>query len=233
MSIPERKGIYQVPENPELSDLLRIHKRNIMLQLRTSTIARVISFNPGTQTVELTVENPPVALDPLRPNAAPLPQPPIVLKNIPVAFPVSGPSAAPSYFTVPIKPGDTGELIIQDRDPNNWLKSGLVADPVNRATHNLAYGVFHPGVRPQAERITNYDIVATVVEGPEIKVGRMATLAAARQTDKTSADTSMQIWIGQSTTLLTALAGLLGQPAPVLPTDFGFISQGSQKVKVE
>ena len=81
-----------------------------------------------------------------------------------------------------------------------------------------------------------------------IKIGGVAAeLGAARNTDKTKADASMNAWIGQVSAALNVVAGLFGGPTgtPLLaagpgavptvvpPSDFGFISTSSNKVKIE
>lgn len=58
-------------------------------------------------------------------------------------------------------------------------------------------------------------------------------LGVARLTDKTSADTTMAVWMGQIQTIATAAAAFLGLPAPVFPSDFGFVSLASTKVVAE
>lgn len=237
-------GVYDIPPNPELEDLFRQQLRKAQLTIRTSTLARVVAsdlqptgFDPATQLVSLMVQVPIIVKNPANPQVA-IPAPPVMLKNIPVSFPCSGTPAAPSYVSIPINVGDTGELVIQDRDPSIWLMSGAPVDPVNRMTHNLAFGVFHPGLKPQAERITNYDPAATVVEGStQIKIGALAqpTQGAARFNDAVRANEQMIAWMAVSNTLLTALAGLLGVTPPMLPTfpDIANINASSAKTFIE
>lgn len=58
-------------------------------------------------------------------------------------------------------------------------------------------------------------------------------LGVARQTDKTSADTAMAVWIGQVQAVCTAAAALLGMSPPTPPTDFGYVSTSSAKVQAQ
>ena len=177
MSNPNQTGTFDLRQDPELEDLFKIDSHAQKLSLRTATIGKVIAsdvqplgFDAATQLCTLQVQIPRIIKDTDNPGKVII-QPPITLKNIPVYFP----KTANGWLTFPVNIGDTGEIIIQDRNPNNWYQSGQIVDSVYRGTHNLAFGVFHPGLSDTANRIENFDITATVLEASNfLKLGKDA-----------------------------------------------------------
>ncbi len=172
----QRAGPYEMPEDPKISDLFRSQIRNLRLALRTHTVCTVTAYNPTTQRVTVTVDILQViknnAITPSAANPAPTAvQDPVTLTNIPVAWP----RTSSGYFTLPITPGDKGELHVQDRSLEAWLSLGTATDPVAAWTHNLADSVFHPAIFNAGDPITPpTDQTAAVIEGPLVKVGRNA-----------------------------------------------------------
>lgn len=178
MSDPRRTGVFDLGQNPELEDLFKQQRRVTQLTIRTSTIAKVVAtdaqlqgFDPATQLCSLECQQPTILKNRENP-AKVIIKDPTIIKNIPVYFP----KGADGFLTFPINIGDTGELIIQDRDPAQWYLQGNPTDPVNRMLHNKAYGVFHPGLSSIDNRIQGFDIAATVLEGSNfVKLGAGAT----------------------------------------------------------
>lgn len=167
-------GVFDLGETPEDSELLNILKRQTMVAVRTNTIGKVLSFDPASSTATIEVQIPRIERDPNDPTRN-ITKPPFIIKNMPVVFPRS----QQGFLTFPISPGDTGEILVQDRDPSKWLQSGAVVDPVSRFTHNLSFGVFHPSIQPDTTIQSNgpIDMTNTVLDGQiGILLGQNATL---------------------------------------------------------
>lgn len=166
-----------MPLRPELEDLFRIRFREMSLELRTNTVGRVVSYDPATQTVNVTTEILQVRKDletkPTQANPSPeRVADPILLEGLPVAWPRSG----SSYLTFPILPGTTGEIRVHDRSLQRWLELGQATDPISAWVHNLEAGVFSPTLSPSTDPITpETDQTATVLHGELIKLHREAT----------------------------------------------------------
>lgn len=159
-----------------------------------------------------------------------------ILTNILLSIPGQG-SSGGGYLSFPVNVGDKGHVTVFDRSVDRWIERGEGGDPQFRHTHNRIDGVFTPGLRDKSRAIgPTYDSTAAVLEHDSIKLGALAVLAAARQTDNVSAGVSivtlplmnMATWIGIVTTTLAAL-GVAISP----PVDFGKISSGSGKVSIE
>lgn len=163
----------------ELLDVLRARERNLALSLRTACPALVVSYTAATQTVTVlvgfrTVEDRGVPI--------PVPDPPLQITNVPVAFPRS--MAGEAYDTWPILQNDTGLLVCCDRSIGEWRRLGVPADPVANHTHSLGDAIFFPGpCRPDAAVITPPpSLTARVIEAPLINLGQGAADALLRGT---------------------------------------------------
>ncbi len=171
-----RTGLFEMPNQPELPDLFLVALREAALQLRTHSVARVVAYDPATQTASLSGELLQVVKDllttptPANPNPTNI-QEPVLLQGIKVAWPTT----AAGYLTFPLVPGDTGELHVQDRSIDQWRATGIPSDPVSAFIHMLGDSVFHPNIRPDANPIVPpTSLVATVLEGPLVHLGRLA-----------------------------------------------------------
>jgi len=256
MSRANRTGVYELPETPELADLFKAWGRRLRLSLRTNTVATVLAYNATTQKAKVTVDILQIlkVLNPLTPGADPnqsnqeVEAQPGILNDIPVAWP----RTTVGYLTFPLIPQDTGELIIQDRGLQQWLKRQevLPVDPVQAATHALQDAVFHPGLHDNIDAIVPPTVqTATVLHGDTfIRLGRAAALGVARLTDQTSANATMAAWITMVTAAVTTMAAPFnvappGTPVvslgpgsvvpPIAPTDFGVITTASTKTSSE
>lgn len=204
-----RTGIFELGQNPELPDLFRVALRELSLLLRAHSVARVISYNPATQTANLSVDILQVIKDNFTPATDLDPNPvkvqtPVLLNNIIVKFP----RTAAGYVTFPVAPGDTGELHVQDRSIDQWRATGLPTDPVSAFAHMLGDSTFHPGLFPDTNPIIPpTSLVATVLEGPLIHLGRLAVDPVLKGLAVTAA----------FTTYTTAVAAAGGAHALIIP----------------
>jgi len=182
MSREQRTGVYDLRETPKLEDLLQKLDRNLRVTIRTSTVGAIaasaqqpLGYDPATQLCSVLVQQLTVTVNPDAPQgqASTITQPPVLLVNVPVAWPRTN----AGYLTFPLTPGDTGELIIQDRSLSEWRSKGIPVDPVDNWTHNRGDAVFHPGLHPDTNPLPLTDQTATVLEGPPVagvKLGRSA-----------------------------------------------------------
>lgn len=66
------------------------------------------------------------------------------ISDVPVAFPRMG----NGHLRLPVNPGDTGQLVVNERSIDGWLQSGGQIDPLDPRKHALSDGVFYPGLNP-------------------------------------------------------------------------------------
>ncbi len=231
---------FDLPPNPQLADLLRAIGRQVKLSVRTHVPARVVVYDPATQTATVQVEILQVVrytdLTRLPPGAVPTGTPPNAEAMLPpiqiVKVPVVWPRTLAGYVTFPLVPGDTGELHVSDRSLEQWRLAGMPTDPGLAFTHALKDSVFHPGLHPDTAPITPpTDLTATVVEGTLVKLGRLA------MTDSVA---KAEAFLAELITAVTASAtgsndggamfktNLLTNLGKILPATIG-----STKVKVE
>lgn len=187
MSRENRAGDpFDLPPEPELGDLLRAVARHVQLAIRTHVPAAIMAYDPATQTATVVLQMLTVVrvADPLRlpPGAIPMGLPPNMTATLPptilMRVPVVWPRTTLGYVTFPLLPGDTGELHVSDRSLEMWRLSGAPTDPGLAFTHALKDSVFHPGLHPDTMPITPpTDLTATVIEGPMVKLGALATAA--------------------------------------------------------
>lgn len=176
-----------LPQEPDITDLLRQLARSVELHIRTHVPATVVTYDPTRQKATVTVQQLQVVrvtdatrlpatmtlLSGTPPNATATLSP-IQLVDVPVAWP----RTAAGYQTLPLAAGDTGEIHVSDRSLAAWLQAGIPVDPQMAWTHALQDSVFHPGLHPDTAPITPAtDLTATVIEGAQVKIGRSAVSA--------------------------------------------------------
>jgi len=193
MANENRQGPFTLSQFPELDELLQYVARTTALTLDSHRMATVESYNPNTQRVTVFVDSLAVVEDnskrPTTANPNPkVTQAPKKLVDIPVAWPrTSG-----GYQTLPLGPGDRGELHVQDRGIDAYLLAGKPGAPQSFDTHGLADSIFHPTVIHNTDPITPpTDLNATVLHGAtQIKLGRLANSPVLRGGDVQSAFTT-------------------------------------------
>jgi hypothetical protein len=185
-----------------LNDLLALWRRSIELEVRVSSPATVVTYDPALQTAKVVLGLLPVAFI----ADEEVPQGAIVIPTARVRW-VGG---SLGYVTTPLVPGDTGHVVFTDRCLAQWLLAGGSVDPVNGRTHALADAIFEPGLRHNANAITPpTDLTATVVEGPLVRLGSLALNGVVVDGTQTLA--------GALTAAVTALGVIAGTPIPEPP----------------
>lgn len=156
-----------------LADLFERSERRQDLRLRVAAPARVATYNATTQRADLVLELLPIVTEA---GGLEVPREPVPLPQVPVAWP----RTAAGYLTLPLAPGDTGLVVFADRGMSKWLREGAPGDPVLGRAHDLADGVFYPGLHADvAPIVPPTSQVAAVLEGPQINLGVGAAQAVA------------------------------------------------------
>lgn len=233
-------------QTAELEDLFRSEARKIKLTIRTHIPAKVLLYNPATNTATIQLQMLQVVrvVDPTRlpsrvtiikgtPPNQEATLAPVELKEIPVVWP----RTKSGWITFPLTTGDEGMVHISDRSLEAWKQLGNPVDPVFAFTHALKDSTFHPGLSSTVNPIVPPpDVAATVIEGkPMIKLGPLAVEGVVKDAtllteliNAVTATTTVPTDGGASfkTTLLAQLALIvakIGTPAGI----------GSVKAKVE
>ncbi len=209
---------------PTLGDLMSASSRSDSLDLRVCFPATVTEVQDGGARVKLT----PDIKNVLHGETKELILEQVELSEIPVMTYGQGASDG-GYLQFPVRVGDKGLVIVNDRNIGGWYENGLPDQPAGYEAHSLSDGVFWPGLR-DSTRALEQDPTAAVLEHDSIKLGKAAALGAARTTDATAAAPGMATWIG------AVIAGFAALPVPIVippPADFGIITGGSTKTTIE
>jgi hypothetical protein len=228
---------------PEQRDAERAEHRYIWAKIRTNVPVIVVSYDDAKNTATVRLRRNP------RDSRGHVFEAPL-LRDMPVAWPRGGGIIQRGE----LEPGDLCILLVSDRElgpqllgPNGQPVDGESYERMHELSDGFVVpiGLSVPGatIAPAAGRTLYGREDGTVgirmsktdleVDAPAIKIGKNAILDAARKTDKTSIDTTQAVWQGQVTAVCTGAAALLGLTPPTPATDFGVITGGSTKVKIE
>jgi hypothetical protein len=198
-----------------LGDLLLLLKRNIELDLRVAAPATVATYDPALQKADLLLGPMPVQTTP---EGVDVPAGEVKLWQVPVSWPRTN----LGFIMFPLAPGDTGTVIFSDRSLTTWLQAGVPIDPVQGRAHNLADGIFVPGLKADTNPVVapgHVASIATVIDGPLIHLGAGATIErAVKGTTRMTSELAMLSGISAAATTLGNTATSLGG-APVPGTD--------------
>ncbi len=157
-----------------LGEIIRRAQDSRIQDVWTALPGKVLAYNASAQTVDVEPQIrrpvPSVDGDVLFKD---LP----VISNVPVAFPRG--SGGGFAITWPIEPGDYVWIQVCTNAIGNWRRTGEVSDPGDVRTHSLGACFAIPGAFPNAGTLTQAQIAALVLEGPEIRLGKDATDYAA------------------------------------------------------
>lgn len=191
-----------------LPELLAAVIRNLQLDLRVAAPAHVTAYDPATQRAVVQLGALPVRIV----EGEEIPQPPIVIENVPVMW-LGG---SLGYVTTPLVSNDTGLVVFTDRALAMWLLNGIPSDPINGRTHALGDAVFIPGLRPGTAPIAPpTSIAATVIEGPVVHAGPGAINPVVKFTELSAALTA---FTGAVVAAAEVVTGPPGSPVPPDPT---------------
>ncbi|MGF6878352.1 Gp138 family membrane-puncturing spike protein [Paraburkholderia sp. MM5477-R1] len=140
-------------EDMPSAELARSHEmRAELLKVRTAFPGIVESFDPDARTVTVRPAIDAVLADT---SAAELP----LLVDVPVSFPMGG----PFVIEWPLKRGDEGQVIINDRCIDGWFVSGRNGPPMDLRVHDLSDASFIPGICSLPRVPGGFDMDALVI----------------------------------------------------------------------
>lgn len=237
----------QMSPDQALSALLDETARRIAVEIRTHVPGTIVSYSRATGRAEASVRVDMRAR--LRTGeTVPIGQ----VDRCPVLWPAGGGWS----FDADLRPGDEVCVVVFDRDISEWLDNGGEADPITGNLHAVSsaavlavslrskpkVGLADPGAgallvgqesgQPPWVRLKTLPTPSMTLEAPVIALGDAATplQGAARVGDTVIAGLTMTTWIAAVT---AAINTLVGPGTAILPTDFGTISTGSAKTRIE
>lgn len=164
-----------------------------------------------------------------------------IIRNVPVQNFCAGGIT----IQVDLEKGDEVWISCADRDISTWIESGEAHKPATGRIKDFSDAVCIPNLQSNKNLPTAVPGKRTIYIGSKdgsttfmklsvlndditfeansVKIGKGATLGAARISDTVAVDANMATWI-------TAVSLATGAPAP---SDFGLISSGSSKVDIE
>lgn len=144
-----------VPNEPHLIDLLNLFKKQILLDFNCHHIGTVQSFNPLTQTAQVTINyvktffNFNSITSSYQSTTANYP----VSAECPVICLGGGTGA----LTFPISSGDECLILYNDRDIDNWFAGGTGSPNGTARLHSFADAIVLVGLRSLPNILLNYD----------------------------------------------------------------------------
>lgn len=218
----------QIPNEPELKDLLALWKKAILLGLNCHHIGTVQSFDSVKQTATATINYKKTFFEPDPVTGVYGP----VLKDYPILLdcPVIVLGGGGGALTFPNAQGDECVVLFNDRDIDNWFQGGgsgaAVATP---RLHSFSDGLILVGVRSLANVLKNYDAVRAVLRLGQamVGVGGGAGTLVKIANGTTTLNTLLQSLLTDLSTLATsAAAGFTTQAGastgPLSPLAAGF-----------
>lgn len=144
-----------------LSEALRALKENILSQIKVSLPGQIESYDFATQKASV---KPLVGTRFLDGQDLPMP----VIDGVPVVWPSSGGAS----LTMPVRRGDTVELIFSGKSLDRWLAQGGEVIPDDNRKHNISDCVAIPGLKSFAQggMATDNDSVLLVYNNSFIKI---------------------------------------------------------------
>lgn len=190
------------PVDPTLKDLLDIMKKDIFLSLNCHHIGQIQEFDNEKQTARVTVSYKKTFFEK---NAKGQYAP--VLKDYPILLdcPVVVLSGGDFSIKIPIKKGDDCLVLFNDRDIDNWFRSGQVAALASPRLHSISDGIALVGINSLKSSLAGYDEDRMIIEKEgkgSIAIGDKLRL----ENDARNLNTVLQSILTELQTLTTNLA---------------------------
>jgi hypothetical protein len=183
---------------PSLSDLLSLLKKEIMLELNSHHVGTVQSFNSTAMTVVATVNYTKTFFERNSSTNQYVP----VQVNYPIAI---------DCPVVVLGGGNECLLLFNDRDIDNWFKTGSATSPVNSSRlHAFSDAIALVGVKSTPNVLSSYDTARAILTNGNAKVG--FNLSNNKVTLLNSS-TSLGTALGNLLTALSSLATALNTAA--------------------
>jgi hypothetical protein len=219
-----------VPNDPNLSDLLNLLKKEIFLDLNCHHVGTIQSFNSTNQTVYATVNytktffqlNTVTGLySPVQVNYPTLINCPLIILG-----------GGTAHMTFPVAKGDECLLLFNDRDIDNWWAAGTTTQAVATSRlHSFSDAFALVGVKSTPNVLTAYDAVRALLTNGNVSVGinPSTNKVTIQNTASGTLNTTLQSILTQLQNLTTALgttyaSNLIlvtaspGSPSPINPT---------------
>lgn len=168
----------EIPQNrtsttdPDLKDLFDLFKKDILLSFNCHAIAKIDSFDSVKQTCSAVIQYKKTYFERQSEGVyTPVLVDYPVLLDIPVQI-VGGVGANLTFPTDAIE-GATALILFNDRDIDNWFKSGQIAGVASPRLHSFSDGIAIVGLRSMAEPVEDYDEDRVVLnnEGTKVALG--------------------------------------------------------------
>jgi hypothetical protein len=183
-------------EQRSLGDVIEGFIRHELAHVHTSLPAKVTSYDPTTNTVDVEFVTKPDFHDPDTRKRVFEERP--SLGNVPVIWPRGG-----GYVvTVPLAAGDFVWLMFSEQGLAEWRASGQVSEPVDARRHSIGWPYAMPGAFPDSSPLASSDVATRTskmilgedggpcqivfdkasLPDPTIRIGRDATVYVALST---------------------------------------------------
>lgn len=210
-----------VPNDPTLSDLLDLFRKEIFLDLNCHHLATVQDFDPATQTVTCTI-NYQKTIFQLNEQSQ---QYSAVLFNYPplAKVPVVILSGGKSGVTFPIVQGDQCLLMFNDRSIDNWYQSGQVGPVAQSRYHSFSDAIALVGIRNLNTVLGDFDTDRASLFNGQTKVAVGESLILLTNAEGQSLGILMNNLTQALTNLITQLTTAFATPAAIgSPLDPGW-----------
>ncbi len=194
----------QVPNEPELKDLLNLLRKQIGLDFNCHHVANLESFDPLKQTGKATINYKRTFFEPdSAGNYVPVLEDYPVLVDCPVIS-LGGGNAA---LTFPFTEGDECLVLFNDRDIDNWFNGSSNSPVATPRLHSFADAILLPGLRSLANVLVDYNTDAAELRdkagGNKVSVGPDGVVVTNGNMTATFAnDGSLTIAIGNNLVVL-------------------------------
>ena len=148
--------------DPELRDVLNLHRQDIFSAFNCHQLGTIVSFDDGSQTASIKLNlqrlvfNKEVPVNQLSNQPTPI-TPNIIDYPVLVQVPVCVYSGGGGYISMPIAAGDTCLVLFNDRNIDSWFATGAIVPPASSRMHDLSDGLAIVGFRSLANVIASYD----------------------------------------------------------------------------
>ncbi len=190
--------------SPDLTDLLTLWKKDVLLSVNCHHVATVQSFDSETQTIQATINYKKTFFQ-RQADGTYLP----VLQNYAtlVDVPVIVLKGGEASLTMPIAAGDECLILFNDRDIDNWYQSGQVQGNASGRLHSFSDGFALIGVSSAPNVIEDYDGTRAALNNGTTRVAVSADKILIENIS-TTLNTQLQSLVTQLQSLCTQL-GLL------------------------
>jgi len=156
-----------MPTMPTLASVIMDGVRGALDDVHTCTVAKVVLFDPMTETVNCQLQ----VLKPVNDAGEVAFEEPPILPDVPIAWPQGGGYA----IKFPIKPGDFVLLVFSHESIAMWRETGTKSVPPDLSRHSLGNGIAIPGILPTIAGQTSIDPTHLASKAAGLYMGKEGT----------------------------------------------------------